>query len=222
MPTENWWFWFERNPSQHFIAAIRRVFPDFEPVDAGWDKLGKVIELRACRTVDQVRSMQPHDVELFLDLYWPPAVPAAKQIIEPGGAVAASENEDAANSVRSTKKKRHEIAAKVVELIGIIAKDRQVHPRRILAEVNGMSHEQLSRALRDECNFDTSGKNVSRWRDDVKKLQAKARSMGPLEAADDEDDEDDVEVSLEEARQHGLSARSRIDGITRLGADRRR
>ena len=77
MPTENWWFWFERNPSQHFIAAIRRVFLDFEPVDAGWDKLGMAIQLRACKTVDQVRSMQPHDVELFLDLYWPPAVAAA-------------------------------------------------------------------------------------------------------------------------------------------------
>lgn len=77
MPTENWWFWFERNPSQHFIAAIRRVFSDFEPVDAGWDKLGMAIQLRACKTVDEVRSMQSHDVELFLDLYWPQAVPAA-------------------------------------------------------------------------------------------------------------------------------------------------
>jgi len=77
MPTENWFFWFERNPSQHFIAAIRRVFPDFEPVDAGWDKLGMAIQLRARKTVDEVRSMQPHDVELFLDLYWPPAIQAA-------------------------------------------------------------------------------------------------------------------------------------------------
>lgn len=210
MPTENWWFLFERNPSQHFIAAIRRVFPDFEPVDAGWDKLGMAIQLRACKTVDEVRSMQPHDVELFLDLYWPPAVAAA------------SKNGDAANPVRSTKKKRHEIAAKVVELCGIIAKDKQVEPRRILAEVNAMSHEQLSRALLDECNYPISGKSVKRWRDDGKKQVATARSMGPLEPADDEDEEDDVEVSLGEAMQHGLSPRSRIDGITKLGADRRR
>jgi hypothetical protein len=124
-------------------------------------------------------------------------------------------------SKRSTKKKRHEITAKVGELITRLAKARRVEPHVIIAEVATMSHVELARALQDECHYDTSSKNVSRWRKDAANLEAKFRS---IRSGGQEDDagQRDAKFSLEEAMQSGLSRRTRIGGITRLGAERLR
>lgn len=145
MPTENWWFWFERNPSQHFIAAIRRVFPDFEPVDAGWDKLGMAIQLRACKTVDEVRSMQPYDVELFLDLYWPPAVAAAT----------APADDTTANPVGRPPQDDNELEARLFaswtayrDDPNIVDKDDKDVWLETLPEVRGQEDQEKKRAIK--------------------------------------------------------------------------
>lgn len=202
MPSQNWFYSFERSPTPSFIAAIRRVFPDFEPCDAHWDRLGKTIEFKTGKAVGEVRWMLPEHVEIALDLFFPVAA-AAKPSEKP----------------KSTASKRDELDAFRIRLASRLAEQKGIDELNAITLVDAMKPTEFKDALEQEFNYTSlCVKTVARWRDKRAKESLRPR-VSPTASSkarvDGGRQREETAIEAADALPAGITARSRINGITR-------
>jgi len=116
---------------------------------------------------------------------------------------------------RSTKSKREELDGYYIGLVRRKAEEEGQAESVVRAEVDGMSDQQFADVLLDEFSYPACARTVNRWRKARANAKPQARpTQGPDPAVEDHEHPGD-RIDREEARQCGLSSRSRIDGITR-------
>ncbi len=202
MPSQNWFYNFERSPTPSFIAAIRRAFPDFEPCDAHWDRLGKAIEFKTGKAVGEVQWMLPEHVEIALDLFFP-ATAAANPVEKP----------------RSTASRRDELDAFRIRLASRLAEQKAIDELNAITLVDAMKPTEFKDALEQEFNYKAPcKKTVTRWRK-KRAEEARRQRVSPTASSkarvDGGQQREETAVEAADALPAGVTPRSRINGITR-------
>lgn len=192
---------FEVNPEPELVSALKEAFGYFTPCDRAWWRVEcslKAISFEANPAehdefVRRYNGMAAADVIAFL--------------VEQGLAKA--------EPTRSTKSKRAALNGFFIELVRRKAQEEGQAESVVMAEVDGMADQQFADVLLQEFAFKVHAKTVHRWRKARANAKRQARpTQGPDPAVEDHEHPGD-RIDREEARQCGLSSRSRIDGITR-------
>jgi hypothetical protein len=124
-------------------------------------------------------------------------------------------------ATHSTKSKREELDGYFIGLVRRMAEDQGRDERVVIADVDSMTDQEFADTLLDEFSFPVCARTVNRWRKARQEERQARPPRGPDPVADEDDDDRQDRIGTEEARQYGLSTRSRIDGIVRRSrADR--
>jgi hypothetical protein len=129
-------------------------------------------------------------------------------------AVAAAEPSEC-KPKRSTKSKREELDGYYIGLVRRKAEHEGQAQSVVMAEIDGMTDQQFADVLLDEFSYPVCVKTVNRWRKATANAKREARSTQDPEPAVEDREHPVDRTDREDARQCGLSSRSRIDGITR-------